>query len=184
MINRRNHARLWLLANLVAFLIHGINSQAIDPDLVVWTTVAGYSSWTTCLKQTLAGAGYNYKAIEYYVGCEVNSCLCRPNLLGKGIGILADRVLSRCSDFQEQSSATSILIAYCSAKGYTSILPPTILQTGACTQTPSATATVYATVYVTSYVKRSSSVISIQSPRLKMLTVVMLSMVFLFVGMF
>jgi hypothetical protein len=122
------------------------NAQAIDPDLVVWTTVAGWKDLKYCLQECLNQAPYD-------VGCKTNACLCRPDTQGLALQSLSSRALSTCSDYQDQSTAVSMLTAYCDAKGYTSsIIAPTVLQTtGACTFTSIPTKTQYVTAYVTIY---------------------------------
>jgi hypothetical protein len=120
-------------------------AQAIDPDLVIWTTIAGYKDLKTCLQTCLYETPFD-------VGCKTNACLCRPDTQGLALQSLSSRALSTCSAYQDQSTAVSILTAYCDAKGYTSIIAPTVLQTtGACTSTSVPTKTQYVTAYVTIY---------------------------------
>lgn len=103
-----------------------------------------------------ARRGIGYYPIQQVVECTTNACLCRPDTLGSAEQSLSSEASRLCSDFQDISTATSILLSYCSAKGYTSIIQPTILaSSGACTAVPTPTATV--TAYVTQYVTVSGA---------------------------
>jgi hypothetical protein len=134
-------------ALFLLYLRH-VDAQAINPDLVVWTTIAPWPDLRSCLQYSLNG--YGFPSIQGQVGCSTNACLCRPDTLGLAEQSLSSIVQQECSDLQDISTATSILVSYCSAKGYTSIIEPTILATtGACTRTPTATVTAYVTQYVT-----------------------------------
>lgn len=103
---------------------------------------------------------------ESHGQCRIRR-LCRPDTLGLNLGIVAQQALSACSDLQDETSATSILTAYCASKGYTSILTPTVLTTGASTVTltvnnPTAAATApTVTVHsqTTIYIPRTSSAV-------------------------
>jgi hypothetical protein len=116
---------IWL--SLWPCLVHG---QAIDPDTIVFTTIAIWPNLRTCL-QTCFIPNYNINDVQNEVGCQTNACLCRPDTLGQGVAYVGPLALSVCSDIQDSSSAISILTAYCAAKGYTSIISPTtLLSTG------------------------------------------------------
>ena len=110
---------IWL--SLWSCLVH---SQVIDPDTIVFTTIAIWPDLRSCLQCCFQCNG----AVQYYVGCTTNACLCRPDTLGQAVAFIGPLALSECSDFQDSSSAISILTAYCAAKGYTSIISPTTLQ--------------------------------------------------------
>jgi hypothetical protein len=141
---------MWFSITIISLFLHHVSAQAINPDLVVWTTIGLWADLRTCVQWSLAGST-PYDSVQDRVGCTTNACLCRPDILGSAEQTLSSVALAECSDFQDQSTAVSILTSYCSAKGYTSILPPTILPatTGACTASPTATVTVYVTHYVT-----------------------------------
>ena len=97
-----------------------------------------------------------YPPIQSQIGCGTNACLCRADTLGSAEQILSSAVSQSCSYIQDISTVTSMLVSYSLAKGYMSIIEPTILATtGACTQAQTATATV--TAYVTQYVTVSST---------------------------
>ncbi|MCJ1244790.1 hypothetical protein MMC30_001990 [Trapelia coarctata] len=67
--------------------------------------------------------------------------------------------MSACSDLQDQQSATSILTAYCADKGFTSIILPSIFNTGASTVTATVTATAFtATATIIQYKSQASRV--------------------------
>jgi hypothetical protein len=141
-----------ILGALFFLLLHHIDAQAINPDLVVWTTISQWPDLRFCVQVCLggSGAGMGFPSIQGQVGCNTNACLCRPDILGSAEQSLSSVVSGQCSDIQDISTATSILASYCSAKGYTSIIEPTILATtGACTYAPTATVTAYVTQYVT-----------------------------------
>ena len=54
-------------------------------------------------------------------GCETNACLCRPSLLEEAVEFVDDKVLSLCSNYDDQSTAADFLLRYCSEHGYTSV---------------------------------------------------------------
>lgn len=138
-----------IFAALFLLSVHPVDAQAINPDLVVWTTISQWPDLRSCVQVCFDGDVYD-PSIESQVGCQTNACLCRPDTLGSAEQSLSSAVLNECSDIQDISTATSILISYCSAKGYTSIITPTILAaTGTCTQVPTATVTAYVTYYTT-----------------------------------
>jgi hypothetical protein len=145
---------MWSSIFAVLFLLslNPVHAQAINPDLVVWTTINQWADLRGCVRICLggSGAGIGFPSIQGQVQCDTNACLCRPDILGSAEQSLSSVVSQQCSDIQDISTATSILTSYCSAKGYTSVIAPTILgTTGACTQAPTATVTAYVTHYVT-----------------------------------
>lgn len=83
-------------------------------------------------------------------GCKDNACLCRGSTLGDEIPKLSSAALKMCSNYDDASTAVSILTAYCSDKGYTETVTPVVgLTTGASTATTVtavATVTAFATV--------------------------------------
>ncbi|KAE9369171.1 hypothetical protein N431DRAFT_560073 [Stipitochalara longipes BDJ] len=145
-----------LLFALWAFTWATANAQAVDPDIVNFKTIAIWDDLKACLTNNIFG-GY-YSGIWVTMGCQTNACFCRADTLGAAVNSVSVAAFSDCSDFQDQSTAVSVLTAYCAAKGYTSIITPTILQsTGACTITAglAATKTQYVTAYVTVYASNS-----------------------------
>lgn len=80
--------------------------------------------------------------------------------------------------------ATSVLLNYCSVKGYTSVIEPTILSTGACSVLGYPTATV--TAYVTQYVNQRSSAASDSLRRHSTQAIILVAFITLFlnVGVF
>jgi hypothetical protein len=149
-----------ILTTLLLLSVHHVEAQAINPDLVVWTTISQWQDLRTCVQGALVGEGLgdNFRSIQELVGCTTNACLCRADTLGSAEQIISSEASTLCSDVQDISTATSILSSYCSAKGYTSIIQPTILASttaGAYTYVPTPTATV--TAYVTQYVTVSGA---------------------------
>jgi len=114
-------------------------SQAVDPDKVNFSTMSEWKDLRECVKCELQDCLYN---IAWHQGCATNACICRGSTLGEGIQKLGDNVLKRCSNLDDTSTAVSVLTAYCSSKGYTEVVQPTILQptTGAYTVTVTAAA--------------------------------------------
>src|SRR5437016_2515115 len=86
-------------------------AQAINPDLVVWSTISQWGDLRACLQFCFTGGVFD-SSIHGAVGCTTNACLCRADTLGNAEVILASEALSRCSDFQDQCTATSILLSY------------------------------------------------------------------------
>jgi hypothetical protein len=122
-----------------------VNAQAINPDTVVFSTIAIWQDLRTCLQSCFDA----YYGIQYNVGCKTNACLCRPDTLGQAVVSISERASSTCQALQDISSATSILTSYCSVKGYTSIIQPTILASGSCTAASTQTVTAYVTQTIT-----------------------------------
>ncbi|CAI4211406.1 unnamed protein product [Parascedosporium putredinis] len=46
--------------------------------------------------------------------------------MGGAIPFLSEQALARCSNYDDQSTAVSIYTAYCSAKGYTEVVSPSV----------------------------------------------------------
>jgi hypothetical protein len=170
---------MWPSIALISLFLRHVYAQAINPDLVVWTTIGQWADLRSCVQGSLAGSWS--PSLQYRVGCTTNACFCRADTLGSAEQILSSVVLAACSDFEDQTTAVSILTSYCAAKGYTSVLAPTILPatTGACTASPTATVTVYVTQYVT-----VSGANSIRRYHYLMYTVVSLSVVVLMYQLF
>ena len=141
---QNSNSRTFLIAAAFAISAAG---QAINPDLVEFSTIAIWQDLKSCLQSCFGGYG-----IHYQFGCKTNACLCRPDTLGAAVPKINSMAFQTCSAIQDQQSATSILTAYCSEKGYTSIIEPTILApTGSCSGFTIAATTSYITQYVTVY---------------------------------
>lgn len=151
---------LFAFLRVFVFVV-SVQSQAIDPDTIDFSNIKIWKDLRSCLQSV-----FNYYPIQWEIGCGTNACLCRPDILGLAIVDAAALAMSRCSDIQDQSSATSIVIAYCSTRGYTSIVYPSVVSTtGASTVTVTAaahtftvptTVTVFATVTQTIRVSGAS----------------------------
>ena len=153
-----NWSRVFLLFLLWLSTWRTADAQAVNPDLVNFKTISIWNDLKDCLKYDIFGDDGGYAGIWVKMGCQTNACFCRADTLGAAINSVSIAAFSDCSDFQDQSTAISVLTAYCADKGYTSIITPTILQsTGACTITTNlaATTTQYVTAYVTVYVSNS-----------------------------
>ena len=138
-LSRTGTARI-LFATLVIGVLPFVSGQAIDPDAIDLTTMTGFKDLDKCLKCYLDDCWYGLASMAG--GCETNICLCRAGNIGKVIPVLSNAVLTACQDLDDASMAVSFYTAYCSIKGYTSIVYPTILQTtGAFTETVTETAT-------------------------------------------
>lgn len=125
---------------LLASLILTTNAQAIDANLIDVTKYPDWADLRACVQCWLSTCPGNVFRV---FGCTTNACACRASTLGSMIPVLEDGVISACSNLDDASTAVSVLKGYCSEKGYTSIVEPTILETtGAFTVTAFATATV------------------------------------------
>lgn len=104
--------------------IHKAASQAVSNDDIVFTTMAGWEDMVGCAQN----AGNNVVAS---IGCKTNKCFCQPSHLGQALLLYADKVLSDCSNYDDQRTATEFLASYCSEKGYTSIESAVLASTSA-----------------------------------------------------
>ncbi|KAH8667835.1 hypothetical protein BGZ61DRAFT_558346 [Ilyonectria robusta] len=114
---------------LLASLILTTNAQAIDANLIDITKYSDWNDLRACVQCWLSTCPGN---VFRLFGCTTNACACRASTLGSIIPVLEDGVVSACSNLDDASTAVSVLKGYCSEKGYTSILEPTILETTAC----------------------------------------------------
>jgi hypothetical protein len=137
-----------------AGLVYG---QAVDPDKIDFSTLTIYKDLRDCLKNDLYYLGGT-------VGCSTNNCLCRASTQGKAVQNIASAALKDCQNLDDVASATSILTSYCGGKGYTAIVSPTVLSTGAFTVTETTTVTTAGygayTAYVTQYTSAAPVVLS------------------------
>lgn len=128
-------------------------AQAINADQIIFTTQPGWIDMRSCARCPFVvdfGVCNIGNDISGRAGCNTNACLCRPSTLGEAVSILGSEVLALCSNYDDQRTATSFLIAYCSAHGYTSVGSAVFAtETGACTITAATrTVTVTATIRV------------------------------------
>lgn len=112
--------------------------QAIDADQIIFTTQPGWVDMKACAKCpflinfSVCNVGNDIS--NRVGGCLTNACLCRASTLGQAVDILGEEVLSLCSNYDDQRTATSFLLAYCSVHGYTSVGSAVLTtETGACT---------------------------------------------------
>ncbi|KAL6407059.1 hypothetical protein AUP68_09882 [Ilyonectria robusta] len=113
---------------LLASLVLTTNAQAIDANLIDITKYSDWNDLRACVQCWLSTCPGN---VFRLFGCTTNACACRASTLGSIIPVLEDGVVSACSNLDDASTAVSVLKGYCSEKGYTSILEPTVLETTA-----------------------------------------------------
>jgi hypothetical protein len=147
--------RFTLLLALFSLLSSWVSAQAVNADTIDFTKIPIFPNLRTCLQSCFSGSYY----IGYYEGCSTNACLCRGSTLGDAVVKIQSIALERCSNLDDQSTAVSVLTAYCASKGYTQIVTPTILQTGASTVTVTRTvaAVTVATATVTTVIRVSAA---------------------------
>ncbi|KAL1839993.1 hypothetical protein VTJ49DRAFT_956 [Mycothermus thermophilus] len=107
---------------LLASTIHLVAAQAIDPDRIDFSTMEIWKDLKDCVKCMVDICG-GVKAVRHLTP---SSTLPMTLTLGNALPRLHSSVLSYCSNRDDASTATSVLTAYCAAKGYTEIVAPTI----------------------------------------------------------
>lgn len=159
----------------VSYLFPSAIAQAIDQDSIDYTIIPGWKDLSRCVSQDCFGDGSCTAAGCYgpnnHVRCNTNKCMCRPSLLYKALQYVVDCARKSCQNLDDVKFANDSMKAYCRIKGYTSILPPILLQTtataidglditgGYYTHTVSATTTVY-TSHATRRVEAGFSALS------------------------
>jgi hypothetical protein len=142
---------MWCLMifSLLLILLHYVNAQPGTADKINFDTMPAWPDLCGCV-QVCFDRGWYVSPVYRVVQCGLNACLCRPDILSQGIAYLSSEVLVQCLDTQDQSIAVSVLLSYCSAKGYTSA-PVAVSATTTDAYTATSTVTVYVTVtqYVT-----------------------------------
>ncbi len=122
-----------LVASLV--LVQRLNAQAIDPNLIDFTTVPQWPDLPQCLVDI-----FYYTSNPIRQGCRNNICLCEPERLGKGIDLAEDQAISSCSYLNDREKAKTVFKQYCSSHGKTVIATPiTLSSSGASTVTVTVT---------------------------------------------
>jgi len=144
-------------------------SQIISAgDAINFSTAPSFTDLRECLRAVFTtDFNVNNGPVQNYVGCEDNACLCRPDTESSAAVLAGSMALSQCSDSDDAMSATSVLAAYCSVKGYTSALP----SSGAAAATTGGPVTVYATTTVaqatvTVTVQASSAAVPLAQPNI------------------
>lgn len=140
----------------IQVLAHLSHAQQVDPDTVSFKTIAIFNDLRQCLKDVLDPCS-NYGGTcpnNNIADCKTNACFCRASTLGQAVINAGALVMSRCSNLDDRSSATSIVTRYCADKGYTEIVTPTILTSGV-SRTVTITATPTAARTVTAYATRT-----------------------------
>ncbi|KAK4207728.1 hypothetical protein QBC37DRAFT_454752 [Rhypophila decipiens] len=156
MLSLGTSARELFTVFLMMIMIVLVQGQAVDPDAIDLSIMPGFKDVDNCLRCWLHSCYYGLAGLA---GCPTNACLCRPGKMGGVIPVLSSKVLNSCQDLDDASMTVSFYTAYCSTKGYTSIVSPTVLEpTGAFTETTTQTATItVAVTTVTVYVQTSAA---------------------------
>ncbi|KAI0509192.1 hypothetical protein F5B22DRAFT_649241 [Xylaria bambusicola] len=152
-----NHASLYILAQLILALCTA-SAQIISDDSIVYTTLAGWRDMRACAQCPFRGNAHDChgELVDVVVGCQTNACLCRPSTLEQAVDSIDEQVLSLCSNYEDQRTATDFLLRYCSDHGYTSVATASVSPTGACLTAAAAAA---ATVTVTEIVTTTQTVV-------------------------
>ncbi|KAI1116510.1 hypothetical protein F5Y14DRAFT_449023 [Nemania sp. NC0429] len=90
---------------ILSLSARGAIAQAIQDDSIAYTTLSGWGDMRA-------------------FGCKTNACLCRPITLEEGVEFIDQKVVSLCSNYDDQKTATDFLLRYCSNHGYTSVGTP------------------------------------------------------------
>ncbi|KAI3335436.1 hypothetical protein F4824DRAFT_156785 [Ustulina deusta] len=127
---RPNPALELVSLSITQLLISARNvaAQAIPDDSIVYTTLSGWGDMRACARcpfQVNFGLCSVGDALNDELGCMTNACLCRPSTLEEAVEFIDERVISLCSNYDDQATATSFLLRYCSAHGYTSVATAT-----------------------------------------------------------
>ena len=138
-------SRLLSLLFLQGVILGQTIAQEVDPNIVDFSTVAGWDDLKECVQDRLIWIGGD-------IGCSTNSngeytigCLCRPSNLGSAIGIIEEKTMEDCQNIDDKNEAKTILVNYCKSKGHTSIVTPVISVSSTGGYTVTATVTQLAT---------------------------------------
>ncbi|KAJ3578501.1 hypothetical protein NPX13_g2065 [Xylaria arbuscula] len=149
-----------LLLQVLLLSLGTASAQAISDDSIVYTTLSGWNDMRACARCpfqvnfSICGAG---DVLNDVLGCQTNACLCRPSTLGEAVEVIDEKVISLCSNYDDQSTATDFLLRYCSEHGYTSVETAAASPTGASlTAITTVTATV-TEIVATQTIFRSSA---------------------------
>ncbi|KAI1171016.1 hypothetical protein F4777DRAFT_83080 [Nemania sp. FL0916] len=118
---------LTVIHSLLSICIRTVAAQAIQDDSIVYTTLGGWGDMRACARCPfqvnfgICGVG---DFLNDAVGCMTNACLCRPSTLEEAVEFIDERVISLCSNYDDQSTATDFLLRYCSTHGYTLVGTP------------------------------------------------------------
>jgi hypothetical protein len=87
---------------------------------------SSFSNWNelrTCAQQCLGDGAYSGFA-DSNLGCSLNGCFCRVDVIPQAVSIVSACVSSSCSNTNDIASATSFFEAYCaSATSNTAAIP-------------------------------------------------------------
>ena len=119
-------------------------AQAVDPDVVDFSTIDGYDDLRECVQNRLYWIGGDVGCSTNADGYYTNACLCRPSTLGSAVQIIQQKTMEDCENIDDKNIAKTILLNWCSSKGYTSVVTPIVLPslTGGYTVTATVTAIV------------------------------------------
>ncbi|KAF2183016.1 hypothetical protein K469DRAFT_710962, partial [Zopfia rhizophila CBS 207.26] len=118
--SNRSSPRLLAVGLCVLLCMHKVTCQVISDDSIVFSTMAGWKDMRSCVTCAFGGVSCSSEVLKR-AGCETNKCLCKSSLLGEVVKDIGELALSYCSNYDDQKTATSFMLAYCSQKGYTSI---------------------------------------------------------------
>jgi len=161
---------LWLVFSTLS------SAQAVDPK-IDFTKVSIWNTLKTCVQDCFIYPNEQATGpdVQYQLGCTTDGCLCRADTLGQGLEIVSSIALEYCSDYQDVTTAASVLTAYCASAGYTSIIAPT-------NAAPTGPSTVTVTAYVT--VHASNSIRSASPSTVDLRVTIVLALAFLIHGSF
>ncbi|KAH7310627.1 hypothetical protein B0I35DRAFT_463237 [Stachybotrys elegans] len=111
----------WTILIFISLLAPG-NSQAIADDEINFPSQPGWNDMRACARCYFDSSTCNwFYDLTTDLGCINNACICRASTLGQAIENISSGILSACSNYDDQATATDFMKAYCSDRGYTSV---------------------------------------------------------------
>jgi hypothetical protein len=142
-----------------------VASQGIVDDSINFPGASNWGDLTGCIQVCLNcdNWGCYHNSVKTTSGCSTNKCLCSPSHLWNALQFAYSCTLDLCKDYSDAQLANDTVMAYCSSRGYTSVLPPvTAVDTGVSISTLIYTVTT--TVGVTTVTQASSGRVSSTIP--------------------
>ena len=112
---------VFLLFAIMANLAYG---QGLTPDEIDFSTIDGWDDLRSCLKDRLNDIAEDVGCTEDDDFYYTNGCLCRPSTLGSAVQIIQEKTMDDCQNTDDKNLAKTILLNWCSSKGYTSVATP------------------------------------------------------------
>ena len=90
-----------------------------------------FSNWNELRSCAQVCLGYGYDTVLYPLGCSLNDCFCRADILPQAVSLVSVCASSSCSNTNDVVSATSFYEAYCASVTNTVVIslinntPPT-----------------------------------------------------------